>query len=240
MPKKIKTFLNWSSGKDAAMALYYMQQSPDFQVDHLLISVNGHLDRVSMHGVRTSLLKMQVEAIGLPYSIIKLPEEPSMDTYEAIMSVQVKKLQSEGFTCAAFGDIFLEDLREYREKKLKEINMQAAFPLWNKNTKTLLNEFLDHGFKAIVVCINSNLLDASFAGRVIDKDFIKDLPGNVDPCGENGEFHTFCFDGPIFKQPIDFTIGEKIFKEYKTPKGDNKENDSNMGFCFCDLIPKIS
>ncbi len=238
MRKTIKTFLNWSSGKDAAMALYYLQKNPDFQVDHLLTSVNGHFDRVSMHGVRRSLLKKQIEAIGLPHTIIELPEEPGMAEYESIMGEQLKILQAEGFTCSAFGDIFLEDLRNYRENKLKEINMQAAFPLWNKNTKMLLNDFLNHGFKAIVVCINADLMDASFVGRIIDKDFIKDLPGNVDPCGENGEFHTFCFDGPVFKHPIDFTIGEKIFKEYKAPKEDAAKNTNNMGFWFCDLIPE--
>ena len=148
------------------------------------------------------------------------------------MKDAVCDLQQKGFEYSAFGDIFLEDLKRYREQQLAAFNIKCIFPLWKRNTRDLLHEFIELGFKAILVCIKSDLLDASFAGRIIDNDFIKDLPPNVDPCGENGEFHTFCFDGPIFKHPIDFEIGEKIYREYKSPI----TKEDNVGFWFCDIL----
>ncbi|MCP5493321.1 MAG: diphthine--ammonia ligase [Leptospiraceae bacterium] len=228
-----KTYFNWSSGKDSALALHYLLQDQNYQIKHLVTSVNTHHNRVSMHGVRRELLVSQIESIGIPFSTIELPEEPDMEIYQKKMDDCVSLLKAKGFEHTAFGDIFLEDLRKYREDKLSKYNIKAHFPLWKRDTNELINEFIDLGFQAIVVCVQSNLLGSSFVGRMIDKDFIKELPKNVDPCGENGEFHTFCFDGPIFQSPIPFVIGEKVYKEYKDPK--NEKN--GIGFWFCDLLP---
>jgi len=240
-PKKI--YFNWSTGKDSALALYHLLQNKNFSIDHLLVSVNAHHNRVSMHGLRRELMQKQIASIGLPYSTIELPEQPGMSEYETIMRQTVETLKQQGFNHTAFGDIFLEDLRTYREQQLAVYNITAHFPLWKRNTKELVHEFIDLGFKAMVICTKAELLDQDFTGRIIDRDFIKDLPANVDPCGENGEFHTFCFDGPIFKQAIPFTIGEKVFREYKSPK-EEKDNcfsqqpERPMGFWFCDLLPQ--
>ncbi len=238
MSKTQKTFLNWSSGKDASLALHYLQNNPEFSVEHLLTSVNSHYDRISMHGVRRSMLEAQIASIDLPFSTIELPLEPTMEEYEEKMRVIMEQFVKDGFTVSAFGDIFLEDLRTFRENKLKEVNLKGEFPLWKKSTSELAIELLDKGFKTIVVCVKSDLLDESFVGRVYDKQFLEDLPDNVDPCGENGEFHTFCFDGPIFNHPVQFEIGEKTFKSYTNPDKDDKTED--IGFWFCDLLPKTN
>ena len=190
-----------------------------------------------MHGVRRKLLEQQVKSIGLPLKTIELPQEPGMEEYNLKMKEAVRKLKKEGFTAAAFGDIFLEDLRAYRIKQLEQSGIQTYFPIWQRDTKSLIGEFIDSGFKAVVVCIKSDLLDASFAGREIDEGFLKDLPSNVDACGENGEFHTFCYDGPIFSKPIEFTLGEKTYREYKAPKDEVHQKEQTMGFWFCDLLP---
>ncbi|MCH2229086.1 MAG: diphthine--ammonia ligase [Crocinitomicaceae bacterium] len=236
MSENLKTFLNWSSGKDASLALHYLQNNSKFSVEHLLTSVNDHYDRISMHGVRRSMLEVQIKSIGLPFSTIELPLEPTMEEYEEKMRQILERLVEDGFKVSAFGDIFLEDLRTFREEKLKEVNLKGEFPLWKKNTSELAIELIEKGFKTIVVCAKSDLLDKSFVGRIFDKEFLEDLPDNVDPCGENGEFHTFCFDGPIFKFPVAYEIGEKTFKSYSNP---NKEDQSgDIGFWFCDLLPK--
>lgn len=165
-----------------------------------------------------------------------------MEEYQELMMRTMNEFRDQGITCSVFGDIFLEDLRKYREDQLQSVGIQGVFPLWNANTTDLIREFLDRGFKTIVTCVNEAYLDRSFAGRIIDRDFIRDLPDNVDPCGENGEFHTFTFDGPIFKNPIEFKIGETVRKTYPKPQsGDNEDdNDANKDyvFWFCDLIAK--
>lgn len=233
MPEGKKTYFNWSSGKDSALALHYLLQDKNYSVEYLLTSVNAHHKRVSMHGLRIGLLQQQLSAIGIPNGMVELPEHPTNAEYEKLMSEKVKQLKADGFEYSAFGDIFLEDLKKYREQQLHALNIKTIFPLWKKNTKQLINKFIDLGFKAIVVCVNSTLLDKSFAGRILDKDFITDLPNGIDPCGENGEFHTFCFDGPLFKHPVRFSIGETIFKEYKN-------GGMKSGFWFCDLLTKES
>lgn len=225
-----KAYLNWSSGKDSALALYYLLQEQRYDVQHLLTSINTHHDRVSMHGLRRELLQMQIEAIGIPSSTMELPEFPSNEIYERLLNEQVRNLYDNGFRFAAFGDIFLEDLRKYREQQLNAVGIKCLFPIWKRNTKELINEFLRLGFKAITVCVNGALLDKSFAGRIIDSKFVEQLPEGVDPCGENGEFHTFCFDGPIFSKPINFTVGESVPREYR-------ERDLIHRFWFCDLLP---
>lgn len=236
-------YFNWSTGKDSALALYHILQNPSFEVSRLLTSINAHFDRVSMHGLRRELMENQIKSIGIPFSTVELPESPDMAEYETIMENTVKQLVRDGYKNCAFGDIFLEDLRRYREEQLAQFDIKAHFPLWKRDTKTIINEFLDLGFKAIVICAKAELLDESYVGRVIDKDFIDSLPSTVDPCGENGEFHTFCFDGPLFKTPIPFEIGETVFKSYKNPAKCETDTENepglakDMGFWYCDLIP---
>lgn len=237
--KKNKTYFNWSSGKDSALALYYLLQDERFTVDELITTVNSHYNRVSMHGLRKELLITQTNALNIPASLIELPEMPSMEVYEQKMIKTVSRLKHNGFTHSAFGDIFLEDLRDYRDTQLAKQSIKAIYPLWKRDTKALLNEFLDLGFKTVIVCANSKYFGEDFVGTVIDKNFINNLPEGVDSCGENGEFHTFCFDGPIFKNPIDFQIGEKVYREYDTPKTDDSVCSSNKyGVWYCDLTPK--
>ena len=227
----LKTYFNWSTGKDSALALYYLLRDKNYSIEHLLTSVNAHHDRVSMHGLRRKLLELQISALEIPHGTIELPEQPSMEEYETLMTRTVQHLKEQGFECAAFGDIFLEDLKQYREKQLSAFAIQTVFPLWKKDTTGLLKEFLSLGFKAIIVCVNAEVLDQSFAGRIIDEHFINDLPPGVDPCGEHGEFHSFCFDGPIFKNPMPFAVGTTIYREYKSPNTQEK-----TGFWFCDLL----
>lgn len=238
----MKAFFNWSGGKDSALALYHAQKEKEYSIEKLLTNFNGKHRRISMHGVREELVEFQAKAIGLPLQKIILPEEPSMQAYENKMKEAVEKLKNEKFTHAFYGDIFLEDLKKYREELLAKVAITAVFPLWKRDTVELMDEFIDLGFKSILVCTKADLLPPEFAGRIIDKDFLKDLPRNVDVCGENGEFHTFVFDGPIFSNPINIKIGEKVFREYKAPK--NKDENcftnlpaSSMGFWFCDLLP---
>ncbi|ELV7525196.1 diphthine--ammonia ligase [Flavobacterium psychrophilum] len=243
---KKKAIFNWSSGKDSALALYKTLQDTEIEIVSLLTSVNKKHNRISMHGVRTQLLVQQAKSIGLPLHIMEIPEMPSMNDYEAVMQETLTQFKEKGISHSIFGDIFLEDLRKYRENKLAEMQLEAIFPLWKIPTKALILEFLALGFKTIVVCVNERNLDKSFVGRVIDAQFIADLPDDVDLCGENGEFHTFTFDGPIFKKPIEFEIGEIVYRKYEKPKQessntacDTSSSDAfDFGFWYCDLIPK--
>lgn len=209
-----KAWMNWSSGKDSAMALHHLQQEGIRVPEFLFTTVNSAHQRVSMHGLRIELLKRQSEAIGLPLRIMEVPEFPDMQQYENQMQHHVEQFVSEGFSHAVFGDIFLEDLRKYREEKLRLLQIEAVFPLWKRDTGELMKFFLAKGFKAIVICTDDAKLDPSFCGRMLDASFLNDLPDGVDPCGENGEFHTFCFDGPIFKSPVMFEKGETVCRSY--------------------------
>lgn len=231
----IKTYFNWSTGKDSALALYYLQKNKNIRVDHLLTTINKHYNRISMHGLRREVYLQQLRSIGLSYSTVELPKQPTMEEYNKLMKTKVEELKKLGYTDCGFGDIFLEDLRRYRENQLKGI--KCHFPLWQRNTKNLYLEFLELGFKAIVICINGELLDSSFVGRELDHNFLKDLPSNVDPCGEYGEFHTFCYDGPIFSHPVEFEIGEKRLRQYPKPNGNSKETSD---FWFLDILPKTT
>ncbi|MGC6428282.1 MAG: ATP-binding protein [Flavobacteriales bacterium] len=228
----VKTYFNWSTGKDSALALYYLQKNKNIRVDHLLTTINTHHNRISMHGLRREVYLQQLRSIGLSYSTVELPKQPTMEEYNKLMKTKVEELKKLGYTDCGFGDIFLEDLRLYREKQLKGI--KCHFPLWQKNTRNLFLEFLELGFKAIVICINGELLDSSFVGRELDHNFLKDLPSNVDPCGEYGEFHTFCYDGPIFSHPVEFEIGEKVLRQYPKPNGNSNETSD---FWFLDILP---
>lgn len=239
-----KALFNWSSGKDSALALYKTLKNNEFEIVSLLTSVSEQYQRISMHGVRVELLEQQAKSLQLPLTKMMIPEMPSMEIYEDVMRKTLNSFKENGVTHSIFGDIFLEDLRLYRENKLKEIGFEGVFPLWKTDTKELINEFIDLGFKTIVTCVNAEFLDESFVGRVIDKQFIEDLPDNVDVCGENGEFHTFTFDGPIFQFPIEFSIGEKVHRKYEKPKNitnsacDVDNDKPNYGFWYIDLIPK--
>ncbi len=240
------TYFNWSSGKDSSLALYHILKQKKFQVSKLLTTVNQDYKRVSMHGLREELLDLQANSLGIPLEKVKLPAQVSMSSYNDVMKHQVLQLVEDGYTHCIFGDIFLEDLRKYREDQLKSVGIECVFPLWKKNTKELLLEFIELGFKAITVCVNAKYLDETFCGRLIDKEFLDELPSDVDPCGENGEFHTFVFDGPIFKHPIKFEIGEKVLRGYEPSKDEDdncftqKQDDNtnwDTSFWYCDLIP---
>ena len=200
-----------------------------------------------MHGVRTTLLERQAAALGLPCRQLLLPEMPSMAIYEQLMGDTMRDLQRAGATASIFGDIFLADLRQYREAKLAEAGLAAVFPLGGVPTGELIREFIGLGFKTIITCVNEKYLDRSFVGRVIDEDFLRDLPANVDPCGENGEFHTFVFDGPLFSQPIAFEKGEIVYRQYIAPAPQPAAADDydcastdgrsfDTGFWYCDLM----
>jgi len=239
----MKAYINWSGGKDSSLALYHTLNDKNYSVEKLLTNVSGEYQRISMHGVREELLEQQATAIGIPLQKLVLTDQPSMIEYEEHMMRTMNQLQQERFTHSVFGDIFLEDLKIYRESQLTKVGMTAVFPLWKRNTTELIHEFIDLGFKTIVVCVNEKYLDKSFCGRIITEDFIRDLPENVDVCGENGEFHTFVFDGPIFNNPIAFAKGEIIYRKYAAPKqqSDNCFQPAvveDYGFYFCDLLPQ--
>ena len=223
-----KTFFNWSSGKDSALSLYRLIKNPSYSVEHLVTSINKPLQRVTMHGLNVSLLKKQLSALNLPYSFIELPENPSHDEYTKIMTKKILKLKKDGYTHAAFGDIYLEDLRKHREEQLNKHKMNTVFPIWNEKPSDLIAEFFSLGFKAIVVCVDGQKLDSSFVGRAFDSSFLSDLPKGIDLCGENGEFHTFCYDGPIFLKAINFNIADKVERTYTT-------KDKDFIFHFCEL-----
>ena len=230
---KHKSLFNWSGGKDSSLCLYHALKDDRFDIQYLLTTVNGKYKRVSMHGVSEILLDKQALSIGLTLRKLHLPEFPSMAEYEIIISKELEDAKSKGINISIFGDIFLEDLREYREKQLARKGFRAEFPLWKRDTTELAKEFIDLGFKAIIVSVDGRYLDQSFAGRIYDESFLNDLPANVDPCGENGEFHSFVFDGPIFKTPVIFEKGEIVYKEYKSHSKENP--DENIGFWYCDL-----
>ena len=220
MPKDI--LFCWSGGKDSAMALHALQSAREVRITALLTTITEEYDRISMHGVRRVLLDRQAESLGLPLHTVPIPPRCTNTVYEARMKDALTEHLSRGVRRVAFGDIFLEDLRVYRERNLAQIGMDALFPLWKRDTRELAVEFVRQGFRAIAVCVDPRVLDPSFAGRALDESFFTDLPPKVDPCGENGEFHTFVFDGPIFRAPIPFLVGDRATRE---------------GFCFCDLLP---
>lgn len=229
-----KAFLNWSSGKDASMALYEIQKNKQFVIEKLLTTINQKYNRVSMHGLHKTLLEVQAKATGISLEVVELDENVTMESYEKAMYQKLEKLKEEGLEYSIFGDIFLEDLREYRENQLKNIGIEGVFPLWKKDTKRLIQDFILDGFEAIVVSCNAQILPKSFCGRLIDESFLNDLPANVDACGENGEFHTFCFNGPIFDKKIHFEKGDIVYKTYPAPSSDT-QNLKEYGFWYLDL-----
>ena len=215
----------WSGGKDSAMALHALLQRPGVRIAALLTTVTDPYDRVSMHGVRRELVVQQAQSIGLPLHEVRIPPRCVNSIYEARMEEALRIYCVEGVRTVAFGDIFLEDLRVYREKNLARIGMTALFPIWKRDTRELIQSFHAAKFRAIAACVDPKGLAPSFAGRELDGSFFRDLPAAVDPCGENGEFHTFVFDGPIFRNPIPVRAGEVV------------ERDS---FIYCDLLPSAA
>jgi uncharacterized protein (TIGR00290 family) len=230
MESKEKAIFCWSGGKDSALALYRVLRDDKFEVVALLTTLNEHYKRVSMHGVREDLLEAQAASIGLP--LIKMyVKEGTNSEYERSMEKVLLEYKSKGITKIIFGDIFLEDLRTYRENNLEKIDFVAEFPLWKSNTTELINEFLELNFKTITCCVNDGFLNEENVGVELNRAFVSSLPATVDPCGENGEFHTFCYDGPIFKKPVPFIIGEKVYK----PLDVIVEGSKTKGFWFCEL-----
>jgi uncharacterized protein (TIGR00290 family) len=218
-----KVIVAWSGGKDSALALYEVLKSGSYEVLELLTTVTKDYDRISIHGVRRVLLEQQVKALRIPLEEMFITKGASDAEYESELLKTLKRHRDNGVFSVVFGDIFLEDVRKYRERILEKVGMNGIFPLWKKDTKDLARTFINLGFKAIITSIDSNVLGKSFAGREYEEKFLSDLPANVDPCGENGEFHSFVYDGPIFHESVSFKKGEIVLRENR--------------FYYCDLIP---
>lgn len=219
-----RVLLSWSSGKDSAWTLHVLRQQGDVEVVGLLTTLNEVADRVAMHAVRHTLVEAQASAAGLPLWSVFLPWPCSNDDYEQRMSAVIGRAREEGITHVAFGDLFLEDVREYRIRQLAGSGIEPLFPLWGSpaDTRNLARRMLDGGLRAVLTCVDPRQLPESFAGRLYDGALLADLPPYVDPCGERGEFHTFCFGGPMFASEIAVQVGETVSRD---------------GFCFTDLLP---
>jgi uncharacterized protein (TIGR00290 family) len=217
------TLLSWSGGKDSCLALWEMRRAEAWRVEALLTTVTRDYDRISMHGVRRTLLQRQAESLGLPLQQVQISKGADNAEYEAEMGRAFAHYRDLGIDHIAFGDLFLEEIRAYRQKLLDTHGMTGLYPLWGRDTSQLIREFIDLGFRTVVVCVDPAKLDPRFAGRVIDAQFLEELPAGVDPCGENGEFHTFVFDGPLFAAPVTFSLGEIVCRD---------------SFWFCDLLPQ--
>lgn len=218
-----KVLFSWSGGKDSSLALYELQKSSEYEAQALVTTVTRDYGRVSMHGLRTELLHAQSESLGLPLEEVHISKDASNEEYQKSFLSSLKAYKNSGISKVVFGDIFLQDIKEYRENLLAKIGMECIFPIWKKDSRILANNFIEDGFKAVIVCVDTKQLDAEFSGRQFDHSFLSDLPDNADPCGENGEFHTFVYEGPIFKKPIEHRLGETLLRDER--------------FCYCDLIP---
>ena len=232
-----KAIFCWSGGKDSAYALHQILQAGEYDVKYLLTTINGEFKRISMHGVRESLLEQQAMMIGIPLLKVMVYEGSNVE-YEQQMAHTLLQAKAEGVTHVIFGDIFLADLRTYREQNLAKVGLEAVFPLWQKNTQQLIEDFVAQGFKTVTCCVSDAYLDETWVGRDINHAFIEELPSQVDACGENGEYHTFCYDAPYFKQAIAVAIGEKVYKPLliKTTDAVCQSDNQTKGFWFCDLL----
>jgi uncharacterized protein (TIGR00290 family) len=215
--------MSWSGGKDSCIALYDIQRTEKYRVAALLTTLTRDYNRISMHGVRRVLLQKQANSLGLPLHEVFISKGSSNEEYEKKMSKAFSVYREQGIDSIVFGDLFLEDIRAYRENFLARHKMRGLFPVWKRDTSCFIKEFIELGFKAVVTCVDSKVLDQSFSGRLIDEAFLSSLPVDVDPCGENGEFHSFVFDGPIFSEAVKFSIGETVLRD---------------SFWFCDLVPE--
>jgi len=219
---KEKAIISWSGGKDSAMALHEAQE--DFEIVALLTTVTEGYDRISVHGVRTSLLERQAQSLNCALDQVVISRTCSNDEYETKMRAGLDKYRKAGVLSVVCGDIFLEDVRRYREERLFTAGMKGVFPLWKRDTTELARHFITEGFQAILCCVDTTVLDQEFAGRLFDHEMLAHLPPSVDPCGENGEFHTFVFDGPNMAKRLEFRVGERVLREER--------------FCFCELVPE--
>jgi uncharacterized protein (TIGR00290 family) len=209
----LKILHSWSSGKDSAWALHRLNRTHPQAVGALLTTVNEAMDRVAMHGVRRDVLEAQAAAAALPLRIVPIPHPCPNDVYEERMLAAVRAAVADGFTHAAFGDLFLTDIRRYREERLADSGLEPLFPVWNSATRQLAEEMIAGGLRARITCVDTRVLDASFAGREFDAALLRDLPLHVDPCGENGEFHTCVYAGPMFTTPLVLDRGETVTRE---------------------------
>lgn len=216
-----KVLFSWSGGKDSAMALHTINGDQRYEVVGLLTTVTEGYNRISMHGIREALLEQQASSIGLPLSKVFLSQNSSNEEYEAKMKEVMLKIREAGVSSVAFGDIFLYEIKKYRESNLAKVGMNSIFPIWAKGN--LPQTFIGLGFQAIITCVDAKVLDAKFAGRLFNREFLDELPTSVDPNGENGEFHSFVFDGPIFRKKISFEVGQVVKRD---------------SFYFCDLKPQ--
>lgn len=217
----MKTLVSWSSGKDSAWMLHVLKQDRSVEIGALLTTMNAEFDRVAMHAVRRRLLEDQARAAGVPLWTVPLPWPCTNSDYEARMRTAVSKAVADGFTHVAFGDLFLEDVRRYREDRLAGTGLTPIFPIWGVPTDRLALEMIDGGLRAVLTCVNPIHLDRSFAGRQFDRSLLADLPADIDPCGERGEFHSFAYDGPMFNHPVAVMPGEVVDRD---------------GFVFADMI----
>jgi len=214
---------SWSGGKDSALALYELRKRAEYQIAALLTVLTKDYDRTSMHGVRRILLEQQAQSLGLALEKVVISKNSSNEEYECKIGEILEKYEAAGVCTVAFGDVFSEDLRKYRENNLSKIGIKGVFPLWKIDTTELAQTFISSGFKAIITCVDSNVLDKTFVGRSFDEQFLSELPSGVDPCGENGEFHSFVYDGPIFRGRIEHRTGGVVLREKR--------------FYYCDLVP---
>ncbi|TMU87286.1 adenine nucleotide alpha hydrolase [Bacillus sp. BHET2] len=225
----MKSVIAFSGGKDSSLALYKIQMNPDCEVESLLVTLTEGFERVSIHGVRHELLKRQSESLGIQLREVWIPQDCSDEVYKSRMDKAVSDMLADGITHMIFGDIHLQDVREYREKMLSGTGITPLFPLWGMNVKELSREFIQLSFKTVLTCIDLDQLDPSFSGRVYDWEFIRDYPEDKDICGENGEFHSFVFDGPNFAFPIHYTLGkQKVTPDHLTQKD---------RFLYIDILP---
>lgn len=218
-----KVIFSWSGGKDSALALYEMVQAGEYDISALLTTVTKDYDRVSMHGVRTALLERQAEALGITLEKALMSKGATIEENESKIREVLERYFKGGVLLNAAGDIALEDVKKYKDDNLARIGMEGVYPLWKRGSDELARRFIGLGFKAVIVCVDSTLLDKGFIGREYDSSFLADLPAGVDPCGENGEFHSFVYDGPIFREKVAFSRGETVLR-------DNR-------YYFCDLLP---
>jgi len=223
MNKRSKVIFSWSGGKDSSLALYEIQKSGKYEIRSLITTVTADYDRVSMHGLRTSLLEEQARNLDIPLQKVLISKNASNDEYESNFNEVLLKYKESGISQIVFGDLFLEEIKKYRENLLQKVDMECVFPIWKRDTTKLAYEFIDLGFKAITVCVDSEVLGEEFAGREFNEQFLNDLPEGIDPCGENGEFHTFVHYGPIFKKPINHRMGEIVLRDER--------------FYYCDILP---